>query len=87
MKKLLVFLLFLVSICCQSQIAGNFNLGFENKSKMDSLPDGWIKWGYYPLAADDMAHSGKSSGKISSSEDGSFGSIAYKIPANYKAKV
>ncbi|MFZ1790273.1 MAG: S41 family peptidase [Saprospiraceae bacterium] len=84
MKKLLVFLLFLVSICCQSQIAGKFNLGFENKSKMDSLPDGWIKWGYYPLAADDMAHSGKSSGKISSSEDGSFGSIAYKIPANYK---
>lgn len=84
MKKLLVFLLFLVSICCQSQIAGKFNLGFENKSKMDSLPEGWIKWGYYPLAADDMAHSGKSSGKIISSEDGSFGSIAYKIPANYK---
>jgi len=47
-----------------------------------------MEWGDYSLEADTIiVHSGKFSGKIKSKkEEGLFGSIAYKIPANYKGK-
>lgn len=39
------------------------------------------------MTIDENAHSGKKSGKITSGQTGSsFGSIAYKIPANYEGK-
>lgn len=70
---------------CQSQKVDKYNLGFENQKDEKALSDGWFKWGNYELTIDDFTHSGKKSGKISSDEVGSsFGSIAYKIPANYK---
>lgn len=87
MKKTLIVLLTIVSISCQAQKPEKYNLGFEKQSESTSLSDGWIKWGNYELTTDSVAHSGTKSGKITSDQTGSsFGSIAYKIPANYEGK-
>ncbi|GGW34692.1 S41 family peptidase [Arenibacter certesii] len=85
MKQLLISLLLLASVGGRAQIEEKFNLGFENQKENSTLSEGWFKWGYYNLSVDTLAHSGKSSGKITADEAGSsFGSIAYKIPANYE---
>lgn len=77
----------MVSICCLAQETEKYNLDFENHTVSESLADGWEKWGDYKLTIDSIAHSGKKSGKITSDTSGSsFGSIAYKIPANYSGK-
>ena len=69
----------------QAQTNQKFNLGFEAPQKENKLSDGWFKWGNYELTSDKISHSGQWSGKITSDETGSsFGSIAYKIPANYE---
>jgi len=87
MKKILIVLLTIVSICCKAQKTEKYNLGFENQSENASLSDGWFKQGNYELTTDSVAHSGKISGKITSDQTGSsFGSIVYKIPANYSGK-
>lgn len=87
MKKTLIVLLTIVSISCQAQKPEKYNLGFEKQSESASLSDGWFKWGNYELTTDSVAHSGTKSGKITSDQTGSsFGSIAYKIPANYEGK-
>jgi len=87
LNKILFLLLTIYSIDCQAQETEKFNLGFENQSKKTSLTDGWFKWGDYELSIDSIAHSGRNSGKITSDQTGSsFGSIAYKIPANYAGK-
>lgn len=87
MRKILIALLTIITYNVQSQTSEKFNLGFENQSKEDKLSDGWIKWGNYELTIDDDAYLGKKSAKIQSDETGaSFGSIAYKIPANYAGK-
>lgn len=85
MNKVLITLLTIIFFNCQGQETEKFNLGFENQKKEKSLSDGWYKWGNYELTIDDVSHSGKKSGKITSDQNGSsFGSIAYKIPANYE---
>lgn len=85
MKKILLVLLSIISISCNAQKSDKYNLGFENQIDENALSDGWIKWGDYKLMMDDLTHSGKKSGKITADANGSFfGSIAYKIPANYK---
>ena len=87
MRKILIILLTIVSIICQAQEPEKYNLGFEKQSESASLSDGWMKWGNYELTIDSIAHSGKNSGKITSDQTGSsFGSIAYRIPANYSGK-
>ena len=87
MKKILLTLLIFLSFYCQAQNTEKYNLGFENKKKGESLSDGWHKWGNYELTIDALAHSGKNSGKITSDQTGSsFGSISYRIPANYVGK-
>lgn len=84
MKQLLTFLA-IIFLFHPSVAQEKFNLDFEKKSNARDLPDGWFKWGNYELCTDEIAHSGKFSGKVSSSEYGeSFGSIAYMIPARYK---
>ena len=78
-------LLTIISLSCQAQEAEKYNLGFEKQKNKKAISDGWFKWGNYELTIDSVAHSGRNSGKITSNEAGSsFGSIAYKIPANYK---
>ena len=85
MRKTIIVLLTIVSISCQVQKPEKYNLGFEKQSESASLSDGWFKWGNYELTTDSVAHSGTKSGKITSDQTGSsFGSIAYKIPANYE---
>jgi len=87
MKHLLTLLVLLITINCQAQEETKFNLGFENKKAGATLSEGWFKWGNYELTTDLLAHSGMQSAKITSDELGSsFGSIAYKIPANYTGK-
>ncbi|MFD2432923.1 S41 family peptidase [Mesonia maritima] len=87
MNKTLITLLIIVSLSCQGQKNEKFNLGFEKQTDQESLSDGWFKWGNYKLAIDSVAHLGEKSGKITSDKAGSsFGSIAYKIPANYQGK-
>ncbi|WP_346239301.1 hypothetical protein ABDK00_006275 [Niabella insulamsoli] len=87
MNKLLIALFTLISWNCKSQTVEKFNFGFENQKAGNSLPDGWFKWGTYDLTIEETAHSGHKAGKITSdSTTNSFGSIAYKIPANYEGK-
>lgn len=86
MKQIVFLILLSFFIGCQGQTEQKFNLGFEKQTNSDTLSDGWFKWGNYVLSIDSLSNSGLKSGKITSTEDGSFGSIAYKIPANYKGK-
>lgn len=86
MKKALSFLFLLLvnGLLAQSQ---NFNLDFEEYSKNEDLPKGWIRWGDSELKIDSTnAISGKNSMLINVKEGESFGSIAYKLPANFKGK-
>src|SRR5690606_3154110 len=87
MKKIFALLFLLISLNCYAQEAAKFNLGFESQVKGNVLSTDWLKWGDYTLSVDSTAYSGKKAGKITSSESGSsFGSIVYKIPANYKGE-
>jgi len=87
MKKILIALLTIISFGCQAQKTEKYNLGFENQKEKETLSDGWFKWGNYELEIAALAHSGEKSGKITSDPTGSsFGSIAFKIPANYVGK-
>src|SRR5690606_4605004 len=83
--KQFLFLFFAFTILqCSAQKDEKFNFGFENKKDGQTLSEGWFKWGTYPLSIDSLSHSGKYAGKIMANETGdAFGSIAYRIPANY----
>jgi C-terminal processing protease CtpA/Prc len=88
MKRILPALFSVVSLVSQAQNSVKYNLGFESGTDGQSLSDGWFKWGNYQLTVDSSAYSGKKSAKITSDEAGSsFGSVAYRIPANYDGKV
>ena len=87
MKQLLTILIVLITFICQAQEEEKFDLGFENQKDKISLSEEWFEWGDYDLTIDDNAHSGTKSGKITSTDNGDFGSIAYKIPANYVGKI
>lgn len=86
MKQITIIFLTFFLISCQAQTDQKFNLGFEKQSNTNALSDGWFKWGYFSLTIDTLSHSGQKSGKITSADNGQFGSIAYKIPANYTGK-
>ena len=86
MKKITLFILTSFIISCHAQTDQKFNLGFEEQSNINALSDGWFKWGNYTLTIDTLSNSGQKSGKITSTDNGQFGSIAYKIPANYNGK-
>lgn len=86
MKLFTSVLILILSIGCHGQVEEKFNLGFENQKAGNDLSDGWFQWGDHILTIDSMAHTGARSGKITSTQNGDFGSIAYKIPAKYKGK-
>ena len=81
---LLLFLLFTALSHSQTK----YNLNFDQFEAQGNLPDDWIVWGDYGILKDSVGMvSGKYSARIESGTDAnSFGSIAYKIPANYKGK-
>ncbi len=83
MKKIVFYILSSIIISCHAQTDQKFNLGFEKQSNSNGLSDGWFKWGNYTLTIDSLSNSGQKSGKITSTDEGKFGSIAYKIPAKY----
>lgn len=87
--SLLVLLLGLVNIgFSQVTNTSKFNLGFEQNTLKDSLPDNWIKRGKYKAESNSThVHSGKYSIQISNKEiNNSFTSLLYNIPAEYKGK-
>ncbi len=85
MKPSILLFLTLFSIHCKAQSINKFNLDFEAFQAGKALPEAWFKWGDYELGVDTtVTHAGKYAAIITSDENGStFGSIAYKIPANY----
>ena len=87
MKKALVLVLALLFIGSTfSQEKKRFNFDFEVQDIKQSLPDGWFRWGDYILSVDSISRSGLKSAKITSFQNGTFGCIAYRIPAKYKGK-
>ena len=82
------YLLFasLVLLSAVSFAQPKYNLDFEQSAPGQPLPEGWIKWGTYPLNQDTtVVHSGKYSVGITSEAPGNaFGSVAYKLPATYQ---
>jgi len=88
MKQVIIFVIAFTFSVCQVQKIEKFNFGFEIQNSPEELSDGWFKWGNYSLSIDENSKSGEKSGKITSDKSGSsFGSIAYKLPANYIGKV
>nr|WP_320023177.1 S41 family peptidase [uncultured Draconibacterium sp.] len=87
MKKIAFIILTFLFISCQVQTDEKLNLGFEKLNNSNSLSNGWFKWGNYELSIDSICHTGKQSGKITSTDNGNFGSIAYKIPAKYNGSI
>lgn len=85
-QQLLSVLILLVTIGCHCQNHKKFNLDFENHKEGTKLAEGWFQWGDHKLSIDTLANSGIKAGKITSLENGEFGSIAYKIPAKYEGK-
>ncbi len=82
------YLLFasLILLSAASCAQPKYNLDFEQSTPGQPLPEGWIKWGQYPLNQDTtVVHTGKRAVSISSdASSSSFGSVAYKLPATYQ---
>lgn len=89
MKKAFLTIACFLCLMTYSQSKENqkFNLDFEIQSEKEELPDGWKLWGSYELKTDTVTKNfGKQSILIASGEEITFGSIAYKLPSNYKGK-
>lgn len=75
----------------RNSATNEFNFSFEKTSLGQTLPDNWFQWGKnYLLSIDStIRHTGKNSIIILPSENmatGSFGCVAYAIPAQYEGK-
>jgi C-terminal processing protease CtpA/Prc len=96
MKNISPIILFLVSFSfnlnAQKLSTSSFNLDFERNTTEGDLPDQWIKWGMkdFITQRDTVgAFDGKFSTVIypeSNAKEKSFGSVAHRLPANYKGK-
>jgi hypothetical protein len=95
MKKYsLAIILSFLTVCGCSQnklIPTEFNLDFEKNFQNQKLPDGWFQWGTnYQSGIDTIiVHSGRKSILIQPTDirtKGSFGCVAYLIPARYEGK-
>lgn len=63
-------------------------MDFEQNKHQGQLPDHWVPWGLYPLLKDtSIRYSGNYSVCIESAQPGPFGSMAYKIRAQYEGEV
>ncbi|MFZ4523166.1 MAG: S41 family peptidase [Bacteroidales bacterium] len=88
----LSFFVIALTVFCQSKNeATEFNLGFEKTTVKKKLPDNWFLWGSgYNIGMDTVVkYEGKTAVAISPDEkrdSGSFGCIAYKIPADFEAE-
>jgi hypothetical protein len=93
MRKTLLLIVYVLGSgisFCQTDRSADFNFGFERIENKGLLPDNWMKWGMedYILKTDTVQkYSGSASLLIESSgsrENGSFGCVAYSIPAIYE---
>ena len=84
-NKFLLLLLTFIFFDCNSQTTNKYNLDFEAYNHLMKLPSDWYLWGRFSIISDSITvHSGKYASKITSTKSGgSFGAIAYTIPANY----
>jgi C-terminal processing protease CtpA/Prc len=86
MKTYLSFLLILIATTCFGQTS-KYNLDFERSVKNVDLPEGWVKWGKYNLKIDSTNVQSQSKSVLIDAENGKeFGSVAYKLPSNFKGK-
>ena len=69
--------LFTISFVKAQDTTPKFNLNFEQNEMDNTVPDKWMRWGYYKLSKnEEVVHQGKYSGHIVSDEMGeNFGSI------------
>ena len=85
MTRIVLFLLFFTSLSFAQD--SKYNLNFDEFEKEGELPDDWIVWGNYAIQKDSVDKvSGSYAAKITADSTASFGSIAYKIPANYAGR-
>lgn len=85
MRMIFALLVSLSFHLSHAQNTAKYNLNFENYNPGADLPKDWFQWGSYTLETDSINnYQGKYSGKVVAYGSGNFGSIAYKIPANYE---
>ncbi|MFV0591868.1 MAG: S41 family peptidase [Draconibacterium sp.] len=86
MNRLFVIVTLFLTVSCYGQVRPKLNLGFEETQGMNSIPDGWFKWGSFDITSDTISREGTYSVKISSNRKPSeFGCCAYKLPVDFKA--
>ncbi len=86
MNRLFFIIILFLTVSCHGQVRPKLNLGFEETRGMNSLPDGWFKWGSYNIASDTVCREGNYSVKVSSNGKApEFGCCAYKLPVDFKA--
>lgn len=87
MKQTFLFILSIFTLNCFSQTEKKYNLDFELYSPRSLIAKDWMEWGDYSIGIDTLTlNTGKYSGKIKSTKNGSSGMIAYQIPANYSGE-
>lgn len=88
MKTKIAFGILFAFLACHAQEKETFNLDFEQQNSQSKLAKGWMPWGSYTLKMDsNEVQSGKYAAFVTSEGgEGGFGSIAYKLPANYEGK-
>ena len=75
-------IVFLTQLLAFSQ--QKYNLNFDDFDKENQkLPTGWFKWGNFEIVTGEKINHENSVGKVVSDKKGTFGCIAYSIPANY----
>lgn len=87
--KRIYYVLFLaiVLFSCNLKKESKYNFDFEKITDGKTLPDDWIKWGYYsPKIDTENVYSGKYSVLISSDKDDVFACAAYSFPNPVNAK-
>ena len=85
MYRVLFFFGLTVLIITNSITQPKYNLDFEQLPPGQMLPNAWFPWGTYTLRTDStVVHSGQYAANITANGQGNFGSIAYRLPANYE---
>lgn len=87
MKKLVIFLLAILSIGSIAQSTQKFNFGFENTTPGQKLPDDWLEdvMNSDYLIDTIIKHSGKNSMLFQKNKANGYGQLTYIIPA-YEGK-
>lgn len=81
-RFIICVIVFLTQLLAFSQ--QKYNLNFDDfDTENQKLPTGWFKWGNFEIVTGEKINHENSVGKVVSDKKGTFGCIAYSIPANY----